>query len=86
MKLKDILKDLTGALGISGYNTQAAEVASKHLSAYSDEVRIDKIGNVIATKHGEQSSEGDERRRILLAAHLDGKKKKYYLMAIWQLM
>jgi len=71
LELKEILKDLTAAVGISGYETQAAEVASKHLSEYSDEVRIDKIGNVVATKRGEQNGERDERRRILLAAHLD---------------
>jgi len=71
LELKEILKDLTAAPGISGYETQAAEVASKHFSEYSDEVRIDKIGNVVAIKRGEQSGDGDERRRILLAAHLD---------------
>jgi len=71
LELKEILKDLTTAPGISGYETQAAEVAKKHLNAYSDEVRIDKIGNVVAIKRGGQSGEGDERRRILLAAHLD---------------
>jgi len=71
LELKEILKDLTTAPGISGYETQAAEVAKKHLNAYSDEVRIDKIGNVVAIKRGGQSGEGDERRKILLAAHLD---------------
>jgi endoglucanase len=71
LELKEILRDLTSAPGISGYETQAAEVASKHLNAYSDEVRIGKIGNVVAIKRGEQGGEGDERRRILLAAHLD---------------
>ena len=71
MELKEVLKDLTAAPGISGYETQAAEVASKHLAEYSDEVQIDKIGSVVAIKRGEQNVERDERRRILLAAHLD---------------
>jgi len=69
LELKEILKELTDAPGISGFETDAAEVAAKHLKPFSDEVNIDKMGNVIALKRGEQS--GEERSSILLAAHLD---------------
>ena len=69
MELKEILKELTEASGISGYEAGAAEVAAKHLKPFSDEVSIDKMGSVVALKRGEQSD--DKRDKILLAAHLD---------------
>jgi putative aminopeptidase FrvX len=69
LELKGILKELTEASGISGYEAGAAEVAAKHLKPFSDEVSIDKMGSVVALKRGEQT--GDQRSKILLAAHLD---------------
>ena len=70
MELKEILKELAEASGISGYELAgAADVAARHLKQFSDEVSTDKFGSVIALKRGEQS--GDMRDKILLAAHLD---------------
>lgn len=69
MELKEILKELTQASGISGYEAGAAAVAAEHLKPFSDEVGIDKVGNVVALKRGEQT--GEKKGRILLAAHLD---------------
>ena len=69
MELKEVLKELTDAWGISGYEEGAAEVAARHLEPFSDEVTIDKMGSVIALKRGEQTD--DKRKKILLAAHLD---------------
>lgn len=69
MELKDILKELTESVGISGYEFGAAEVSARHLKPYCDEVSIDKMGSVIGIKRGEQ--DGDRRYKILLAAHLD---------------
>ena len=69
MELRELLKELTDASGISGYEAGAAEVAAKHLEPFSDEVNIDKMGNVVALKRGDQT--GDKRNKILIAAHLD---------------
>lgn len=69
MELKEILRELTEAPGISGYETDAAEVAARHLKPFSDEVSIDKMGSVVALKRGDQT--GDERKKVLLAGHLD---------------
>jgi putative aminopeptidase FrvX len=69
LELKDILKELTEVVGISGYEYTAAEVTVKHLKPYCDEVSIDNMGSVIAFKRGEQN--GDKRYKILLAGHLD---------------
>lgn len=69
MDLKEVLKELTDAWGVSGYEGTAAEVAAKHLKPFSDEVNIDKVGNVIALKRGDQTDE--DRKKILVIAHLD---------------
>ena len=64
-----MLRELTEASGISGYETAAAEVAEKHFRPFSDKVEIDKMGNLIALKRGNQVSE--KRYKILIAAHID---------------
>ena len=69
MELKETLKELTEAWGISGHEAAAGEVAARQLKPFSHEVDIDKMGSVIALKRGEQTSE--KRYKILLAAHLD---------------
>ena len=69
MEIKELLKELTDAPGISGYELEAGQVAMKHLKEYSDEAEIDKLGSVIALKRGEQT--GERRYKVLLAAHLD---------------
>jgi len=69
LELKEILKELTEAPGISGYETGAAEVAVRHLKPFSDEVSIDRMGSVVALKRGDQTD--NERKKVLLAGHLD---------------
>ena len=69
MELKELLKELTDVSGASGHEYEAAKVAVKHFEPFSDEVSIDKLGSAIALKHGDQV--GEERKKILLAAHLD---------------
>lgn len=69
MEIKELLKELTEAPGISGYEMDAGQIAMKHLKQYSDEVEIDKLGSVIALKRGDQT--GEKRHSIMLAAHLD---------------
>ena len=69
MELKEVLKELTEAPGISGHEFGAAEVAARHLRPFADEVSIDNMGSAIALKRGDQT--GDARNKILLAGHLD---------------
>ncbi len=66
LEIKEVLKELTSAPGISGYESEAAILAEKYFKPLSDEVSIDKFGSVIALKKGEQTG---ERKKILLAAH-----------------
>lgn len=69
MELKDILKELAEAPGISGFESQAGEVTARHLKPYSDEVNVDKLASVIALKRGTQT--GEKRSKVMIAAHLD---------------
>lgn len=67
MEIKELLKELSGAAGVSGYESDAANVVERLIRPYVDEVSIDKLGSVIALKRGE----GTDKERVLLAAHLD---------------
>jgi len=67
MELSSFLKRLCEAQGVSGYETEVRRVIKEEFSKYADEVRVDKMGNVIALKKGT----GEPRRRVMLAGHMD---------------
>jgi len=68
VQIAPLLKKLSEARGVSGYEAEVREIVIEEFGRYADEVRTDKLGNVIALKKGE----GDEpRRRIMLAGHID---------------
>lgn len=59
----DLLKRLSDAHGISGYEGNVRAIVRQELSSYGD-VRVDVPGNLIVTKKGTTPS-------IMLAAHID---------------
>jgi hypothetical protein len=59
-----LLSKLVGAPSISGSEQSIREVMQKELKPYVDEMKVDKIGNLIARK-------GKGSPKILLAAHMD---------------
>jgi len=59
----DLLKRLSDAHGISGYEGDVRAIVRQELSSYGD-VRVDVPGNLIVTKKGTTPS-------IMLAAHID---------------
>jgi endoglucanase len=61
-----MLKELSEAPGVSGYEEPAAQVFMKYLKLYADELQRDKLGSVIAIKKG-----AAESPRIMIDAHLD---------------
>ncbi len=64
--MKDLIRQLCDASGAGGY-TAASEVVKTLVSDYADEVRVDTLGNVIATRKC-----GKEHAPVLLLeAHLD---------------
>jgi len=68
VQIAPLLKKLSEARGISGYEAEVRGIVAEEFGRYADEVQTDKLGSVIALKKGE----GEEpRRRIMLAGHMD---------------
>lgn len=61
----ELLKKLTRAFGPSGNEDRVAEIIMEEIKPYVDEVRRDRLGNVIALK------KGNGKGKIMMAAHMD---------------
>ena len=67
MDIINVLKEFSSLNGPSGMENAAAQKACELLKQYTDEVKTDKLGNVIACiKCGK-----DNAKKVLLDAHLD---------------
>jgi len=62
--IKSLLEKLSNAHGISGREGNVQQIVMDEIKPYVDEVRVDTLGNVIATKKGDKPS-------IMIAAHAD---------------
>ena len=65
----DLLRELTAAPGIAGFERQVRAVVERELAPLVDDVRVDRLGNLIATKHSASGSSGGPT--VLIAAHMD---------------
>ncbi len=63
-EMKELLKKLADAHGVSGYEEGVRGIVEAELREYVDEIKTDRLGNLIATKHGKKPS-------VMIAAHLD---------------
>lgn len=61
----ELLKKLTGAYGPSGNEDKIAEIIMEEIKPYVDEVKRDRLGNVIALK------KGNGKGKLMMAAHMD---------------
>jgi len=66
-----LLKRLSDAVGLSGYEQPVRACVKDEFGRYADEVRTDKMGNLIALKRGTLTQDEAPPRRIMLAAHMD---------------
>jgi len=62
--VKDILTRLSNAHGISGSEGSITGIVRKELKKYADEIREDRMGNLVAVKKGNNI-------KVMLAAHAD---------------
>jgi len=62
--IKLLLEKLSNAHGISGREGSVQEIIRQEISPLADEIRVDALGNLIATRRGERPS-------IMIAAHAD---------------
>ncbi len=64
MDSKTILERLSNAHGLSGYEGNVRQIIEEEVKPYVDEIKTDRMGNLIATKHGGKPV-------VMLAAHMD---------------
>lgn len=67
--MEDILRKLTGTVGLTGMEEPAAQVVCELWEPYTDELRTDRMGSVIGFKRGDGPK--GERLRLAVLAHLD---------------
>lgn len=64
--MKELLERLTTATGPSGYEDSVREIITQELKGYVDDVTVDALGSLIATKRGSGAG-----KRIMVSAHMD---------------
>jgi len=62
--MKELLERLSNAHGLSGYEGSVRQIIENEVRPYVDEIKTDKMGNLIATKLGDKPV-------VMLAAHMD---------------
>jgi len=62
-----LLERLCNVIAISGDESEIRKIVLEEVKPYADEVKVDALGNVLATKHGR----GRKRTRVMLDAHMD---------------
>ena len=63
----ELLEKLCNATSVSGDEYEVRQIVLEAIKPFADEVRVDALGNVLATKFGS----GENRVRVMLAAHMD---------------
>jgi endoglucanase len=66
MALAETLEKLSNACGVAGREEEVRSLMKKFLKPYVDEVKEDKLGNVIGIKKGKKNAP-----KVMLAAHMD---------------
>ena len=64
MAASDLLKKLVSSVSVSGCEKSTLDVIKRELKPHVDEIRVDKVGNLIARK-------GKGGPTVMLAAHMD---------------
>lgn len=68
MDIVPLLRSLSEAPGVSGYEHQVREIVQAELGRHADRVWTDTLGNVIALKQG---TAPEPRPSVMLATHMD---------------
>ena len=75
MDIHSLLRSLSEASGVSGYEQDIRDIAAKAFGRHSDSVSTDALGNLIAVRRGAcpegTGAGGRARHTIMLAAHTD---------------
>ena len=68
MDILPLLKSLSEASGVSGYEQEVRDLVRQEFGRHADEARVDALGNVIAFRSGSGS---EPRPSVMLASHMD---------------
>ncbi len=60
----ELIEKLSNAHGISGYEGEVSNIIKEELEDYVDEVKVDRMGNIICVKNGSEFTQ-------MIAAHMD---------------
>ncbi|UCC33974.1 MAG: M42 family peptidase, partial [Candidatus Bathyarchaeota archaeon] len=63
---KKLLAALSNAFGPPGYEDEIREILKRELEEHADEVKIDKLGNILFHHRGRENYPN-----VMLAAHMD---------------
>ncbi len=63
----ELFEKLCNATGVSGDEDEVRKIVLEEIKLIADDIKVDALGNVLATRFGR----GDERVRVMLAAHMD---------------
>lgn len=66
MTFVEILEKLSNSCGVTGREEEVRELMRKFLRPYVDEVKEDKLGNIIGVREGKKNAP-----RVMLAGHMD---------------
>ncbi len=64
-----LLEKLCSVIAVSGDEGEVRKIVLEEIKPYADDVRVDGLGNVLATKCGSKRSKN--RMRVMLDAHMD---------------
>src|SRR5512138_3290197 len=62
-----LLEKLCNVIAVSGDEAEVRRIVLGEVKPYADEVKVDALGNVLATRSGHTK----DRLRVMLAAHMD---------------
>lgn len=65
-ELKEMLRKLTDAMGVSGHEQEVIKVVYDNIKDYADEVKVSTTGNVVAIKKGKRPGPA-----VAVGSHLD---------------
>lgn len=65
--MKSLIQTLVETAGPSGFEAEIRKVVRNQVAPFSDDIRVDNLGNLIAVK----GTPRPDRKKLMLAAHLD---------------
>jgi len=67
----ELLKKLCETPGVSGYEERIQKVVREEFEKITDEIKVDKLGNIIGIKKATKITSGILPKKVMLAAHMD---------------